>query len=163
MSSRDHEGKDLMLATEKRPTWQYLREEDGGRVLITPKEGEAFGLSIDDVVRACRSQEQIGAFTQQLGELLERVAKWLAERSAEIHKAYFGLEPDGAVIAVVRRDKRFNPDFELALSDLDLSIAEDPGFNLIKLRVLALPFSPDETVASFVRFTHSWPAPKAQE
>ncbi len=151
-----------MFTTLKRSTWQYLREPEGGRVLITPKEGEAFGLSIDDVVRACRSQEKIGMFTQQLGDLLERVGKWLAERTTEVHKAYFGLEPDGAVVAVVRRDKRFNPDFEMALSDLDLSIAQDPGFDLIQLRLLTLPYSPDETVASFVRFSHSWPVPQQQ-
>ncbi len=152
-----------MIETEKRASWQYLREAHGGRVLITPKKGEAFGLSIDDVVRACRSQEKIGLFTQQLGELLERVAIWLAERGAEVHKAYFGLEPDGAVVVVVRADKKFNPDFETALSDLDLLVAEDPAFDLIKLRIFALPYSSDETVASFIRYTHSWPAPKAQD
>jgi hypothetical protein len=154
---------DLMLATQKRPAWQYLNQVAGGRVLISPKEGEPFGLSIDDVVAACRSQENIASFTEQVCDLLDRVAKWLGERASEIHKAYFGLEPDGAVVAVVRQDKRFNPDFETALSELDLSIADDPTFNLIKLRVFALPFCSDETVASFVRYTHSWPAPKAPE
>ena len=68
-----------MLATQKRPAWQYLNQVAGGRVLITPKEGEPFGLSIDDVVAACRSQENIALFTEQVRDLLDRVSKWLGE------------------------------------------------------------------------------------
>jgi hypothetical protein len=152
-----------MISTQKRPTWQFLNQSTGGRVFITPSEGEAFGLSVDNVVAACRSREKIGEFTEQVRDLLDRMDKWLGERASEIHRAYFGLEPDGAVVAVVRRDKKFNPDFETALSELDLSIAEDPAFSLMTLRVFALPFCPDETVASFVKYTHSWPGPHAQE
>jgi hypothetical protein len=57
---------------------------------------------------------------------------------------------------VVRNSREFNPSFEDALSVLDLEIAHDSAFDLIKMCVLALPYSSMETVASFLEIGRSF-------
>ncbi len=139
-----------MLATEQKATWQHLRQEGGGSVLIHQQDGDRFALPMDDVILACRSWEKAGQFSHQVSVLLDRLATWLSERKAEFASAFLGLEADGVIFVVVRRSKEFDPGFEDALSLLDLEIAQDSAFELIRMRVLALPYSSIETVASFL-------------
>jgi hypothetical protein len=139
-----------MISSEAKPVWQHLRQADGGSVVLHTKDGDDFCMPIDEVVKACRSQEEIDQFCQQVGALLERLSRWLIDRKPEIQAAYMGLEPDGAIFLVVRKAKAFDPAFEDALSLLDLEIAQNDDFNLIKLRVLALPSSSEQTIASFL-------------
>ncbi len=127
----------MMSAIKQKPIWQHLRQSDGGEAFITPKEGEPFGLPIDEAVEACKSWEKVGQFSRQVNDLLECFTRWLADRQTEIDRAFFALEPDGVVFAVVRKDRAFDPDFEDALSQLDLDVAQDDAYSLIKLRVIA--------------------------
>jgi hypothetical protein len=139
-----------MISSAPKSAWQHLRQEDGGSVMIHTKEGDRFSLPINDVVNGCQFKDKINEFCQQVGALLDRLAGWLVERQSEIEGAYVGLEPEGAIFVVVRKAKAFDPAFEDALSILDLEVARSEDFNLIKLRVLALPCSTQETVASFL-------------
>ena len=139
-----------MISSKLKPGWQHLRQADGGSVVIHAKDGDNFCMPIDGVVQACRSQAEMDQFCQQVGALLERLSRWLIDRQPEIQAAYMGLEPDGAIFLVVRKARAFDPAFEDALSLLDLEIAQNDEFNLIKLRVLALPSSSEQTIASFL-------------
>jgi hypothetical protein len=145
-----------MISSEPRSMWQHLRQEDGGKVMIHTKDGDCFGLPFDDLVNACQSSTQFTAFCRQVGTLLDRLAGWLEERRSEVEAAYVGLEPEGAIFVVVRKAKAFDPAFEDALSILDLQVAQDSDFHLIKLRVLALPRSSKETVASFLQLERAF-------
>lgn len=145
-----------MISTEGKPVWQHLRHEGGGTVVIHAKDCDGFTLPIDEVVHACQSPERIDEFCRQVATLLDRLAKWLADRQSEVHAAYLELEPEGAIFLVVRKAKAFDPAFEDALSMLDLEIARDENLDMIRLRVLALPCSSEDTVASFLRIERSF-------
>lgn len=118
--------------------------------MMSTRKGDSFGLPIDDVGRACGHQEKLQEFLQQFGDLTERLSQWMSERSQEIDRAYLSLEPDGVAFVVVRKSKRFDPDFEDALSGMDLRVAHDDRFSLIRMRTLALPCSAESTVSSFI-------------
>ena len=111
---------------------------------------------MDDVILACRSWEKAGQFSSQVSNLLDQLATWLSDRRAEFASAFLGLEPDGVIFVVVRNSKEFDPGFEDALSLLDLEIAQDNAFNLIRIAFLALPYSSIETVASFLEIGRSF-------
>jgi hypothetical protein len=145
-----------MIAVEPKHGWHHLRQEDGGSVMIHTKDGDRFGLPLDDVVKACQSAQQMKAFCQQVGMLLYRLSEWLGDRSPEIERAYLAIEPGGALFVVVRNSKRFDPAFEDALSMLDLEVTQDNTLDLMNLRVVALPLSSEETVASFVDLERSF-------
>lgn len=145
-----------MVSSEVKPVWQHLRQGDGGTVVIHANDGDRFALPIDDVVRACKSRENVTQFCKQFGSLLGKLADWLDDRQTQIEAAFLGLEPEGAILVVVRKDKAFDPDFEDGLSILDLDVAQDDAFSLIKLRVLALPLSANGTVASFMQLERAF-------
>ena len=149
------EGEPVATITQAGTAWQRLRE-DGGDVVIEPLDEDRFTLPIDDVIRACRYQEKAGAFQKQIGLLLRRLHTWLHERTDVIDRALLSVEADGLTLAVVRKDKAFNPDFEDALSALDLEIANDDTFDQIRMRTMALPYSSDATVSGFLRCLLTW-------
>jgi hypothetical protein len=130
--------------------WQFVKQDVGGSVLITLNDGDTFGIPVDELVRACRSHEKLTEFARQVGELLKLLDQWLTERAPEIEKAHVSIDADGISLVVVRKDKAFNPAFEDALSSFDLEIAGRASLNLIRLRALALPYSSDATIASFL-------------
>jgi hypothetical protein len=146
----------MMTTTKTKTVWHHLRQSDGGHFVIHPLEGETFGLPVNDVVRACRSYGKVEEFSQQVRDLMECLGKWVLEHRTEIDRAFFALEPDGCVLAVVQKGKAFNPDFEDALSRLDLDMAQNDAFSLVNLRVVAIPFSSDDTVSSFLDLGRAW-------
>jgi hypothetical protein len=145
-----------MISSEPKSTWQHLRQEDGRSVMIHTKDGDCFVLPFDELVNVCESSTQFTEFCRQVATLLDRLAAWLKDRQGEIEAAYVGLEPEGAIFVVVRQSKAFDPAFEDSLSILDLEMAQDADLNLIKLRVLALPRSSKETVASFLELERAF-------
>ena len=79
------------------------------------------------------------SFADRWGRYLTVLPNGLVNDGQRSRPPYLALEPEGTIFAVVRKAKLFDPAFEDALSILDLEIAQDSEFNLIKLRVLALP------------------------
>ena len=121
--SRTREGGSWAAPTGEGSAWQRLRE-DGGNVVIESSDEDRFVVPIDAVVRACRNQERVGAFVEQIRSLLVQLHAWLLQRSSEIDRAHLSIEPEWLMFVVVRKDKRFNPDFEDALSELHLRSGE---------------------------------------
>jgi hypothetical protein len=50
----------------------------------------------------------------------------------------------------VQKSEAFNQELEEALTDLDVAIAQDEEFNLIRLNILALPMASEESIGSFL-------------
>ena len=144
------------MTTLAKPQWRHLDEKDVGGIVVTMKSGDCFEIPLKDLAHACESKEKIETFARQVGSLMQRLGAWLNERADEIHRAYFAFEPDGIMFVVVRNRATFDPDFEEALSRLDLEVAGNADLDMIRLRVLALPYSSEETVASFLDSTRKW-------
>lgn len=144
------------MTTLTKPRWRHLSEEDIKGITVTMKSGDCFEIPLKDLARACQSQEKIETFARQVGTLMQRLGAWLIERATEIHRAHLTIEPDGIMFVVVRNDKAFNPDFEDALSYLDLEVAQNADLDMIRLRVLALPYTSEDTVASFLDSPRKW-------
>ena len=142
----------------RQQNWQFLSHQGGKRVVITDENNDRFVLRVEDVIRACRSAEKFEEFANQISDVLDRLAAWLIERADKVDRAYLSLETDCVAFTVVLKTKSFDPDFEDALSLIDLEIAQDQGLNLIHLRSLALPLSSDTTVSSFLTHENGWVA-----
>lgn len=54
------------------------------------------------------------------------------------------------LLLIVQNHEAFNQDLEDSLTDLDLSIAQDEDYNLIRLNVLALPKASRDSIDSFL-------------
>lgn len=131
-------------------------DDDAQGVIVETPEGDRFVLSVQDAITACKSVENANRFVQQLGALFGRLNAWLAERPEKIDRAYLSLSDEGVDFTVVQRSKDFDPEVDEPLVELDINIASSPEFDLIKLDVMSLPYSPDESLRSFVRPSQTW-------
>ena len=149
-------GLTSMNTMVRKPTWVLTQEGNPDRkVMIVTKDGDRSVLPLEIVVRACKSVEKFMEYKRQFEDVLDRLAQWLAEHGSEVERAYVSPEPGGLMFAVIRKGRAFDPAFEEALSDIDLEIARDRDFNLIKLRAIALPESSEETISSFLDISHA--------
>ena len=85
--------------------------------------------------------------------LLQGLAEWIHTRVDMLSDAYLTVRDAGLLFVVVRKIRRYDSDFEDKLTDLDVEVANNPDYNLIKMDVLALPNSSDESIKSFVSNT----------
>ena len=139
-------------------TWEATLKREGEperKVLIVRQGGDRSVVPFEVVVHACKSAEKLLDFAKQFEDLIDRLGQWLIDHSAEVDRAYLAPKPEGLLFAVIRREKTFSPAFEDRLSDLDLEIARDRDFDLVHLRMIALPNCSDEAVASFVDLSHA--------
>jgi ribosome recycling factor len=74
----------------------------------------------------------------------------LASETPIFSSAYLTLRDSGLLFLVVIRGKEFNSDVEQAITDLDLEIAQDNDYSLIRLGVHVLPECDRENILAFL-------------
>jgi hypothetical protein len=108
-------------------------------------------MTVEAVVRACKTYGQITEVGKQVRKLLRKLREWFDNHVDSISEAYLTTRDSGLLFLVVQEDKAFNPSLEDALTDLDLEVANDQeNFNLIRLSVLSLPATSEESVRFFL-------------
>lgn len=121
------------------------------RVIVTPQDNDAFGLTVEQAVRACRLFGDEGIpFEGQFNLLLRRCALWLLDHKKYVSDAYMTARDAGLLFLVVRKQKEYDGKFEDDLTALDISIARDAELDLIRLSVLAMPAIPDDVLESLL-------------
>jgi len=128
---------------------QLVWHEEVGSVVVTPRDQDRFCVKLHKAIEALQKLSRAEEFGKQFRLLMRVVAEWIRGRP-EVAKAYLTLRDGALMLIVVRSTVRYDADFEDALSDLDLRIAEDADLNLIRISSLALPQASDEAVASFL-------------
>ena len=128
----------------------------GQTVVITPEDEDRFCVTVQEAIRACSAGQSYVVFDKQFRKLTEKIASWLKSNSKDIYKAYLTVRDSDILFFIVRKSVAYNREFEDFLTDFDISIAEDVNFNKIRMSVLAIPKSPQETISSFLRPDFTW-------
>jgi hypothetical protein len=144
--------KSIMSHATTGKRWIELRENDSetAGVLIRPANEDLFALPMAVAIRGCKLAGQIDRFNQQFERLLDRLYEWTLAHGDAIRQVYVGFPHDGLLFLVVQRGEHFDQNLEDDLTGLDVEIARNPDYDLIKLNVLALPNCSEETVRSFL-------------
>lgn len=121
-----------------------------GRVKVVLPGSDIMLLQMDAAVQACRAFHKQVIFGDQLKMLLQGLAEWIDSRIDQLSDAYLTVRDAGLLFVVVRKGRQYDSDFESKLTDLDVEVANDSDYNLIKMDVLALPNSSNESINSFV-------------
>ena len=141
-----------MSTTTAAKQWIQLRMADPGfaGVTVDPGDGDLFSLTKRMIVRLGRVAHQIDEFERQLAGVRRDLEKWMAARADAIAKAFLVLKGDHFLFLVVMKGKAHDDALEDALTDLDMAVAQNPAYNLIRLSVLALPAFGEEVIRSFL-------------
>lgn len=89
--------------------------------------------------RACRAAHKANEFTAQFQGLVAALHTWLGEHRDNVDAAYLAVRERDLLFLVVQKKAPFDADLSDSLTDVDLSIANDSGFELIDLEVMAVP------------------------
>ena len=141
-----------MMPVATRKNWIQLRLGDPqlAGVTVHAEDGDLFSLSKRMVARAGMISAQIEALDVQVAALRRELEGWTSTHADAIRDAFVVLKGDYFLFLVVMKGKAYDAALEDALTDLDIRIAQDPEFTLVKLSVQALPAFDEAALRSFL-------------
>jgi hypothetical protein len=123
--------------------------ETGDQLLIH-NNGDRFLIAARELANACGLHQQIVEVNAQVRDLWSRLTKWLGDQIPKVAQARMFPRGGRMFFLVVMNSTSFDGDLESALTDLDLEVANDERFDLLKLDVLAIPNSPEACIDGFM-------------
>ena len=121
-----------------------------GMVTVVTQDNHRFRVTVEAAIRACEALNHISDFQTQFSDLLDRLAAWVNEHESAIRLASVTVRDRGLLFLVVRKATSHDPHFDDDLTALDIEIAQNEAFDLIRLSVLSLPNSSVDALGSFV-------------
>jgi hypothetical protein len=125
-------------------------ENEGARVRVVPSDKDLLVLSVSMAVEACRAYANQIRFNDQHDMLLSRLWGWINQHLDKVGNAFITSRDDGMLFLVVLREKRFDKEIEDELTQLDIDVANDRDFDLIRLSVHAVPDCSEDEYRSFL-------------
>lgn len=123
--------------------------DEDGVVTVTPRDQQRFLIKVRKAIDVLRQSNAAEQWTKQFDLLVRRLAEWLNARQ-DVANAYVTLRDGAVAFVVIRNECRYDDEFEDALSELDLALANDLDLDLIKLNSIALPPVSMEALDTFV-------------
>lgn len=143
-----------MSVTPTRPRAQnritLLDEALGTDVLVVSRSEDRFFMTAQEAVEACRAANDSARFSQQFGDLLEFLSKWIEANKPKIHRAQVAVRENDLLFLVTQTGVAYDDDLLDSLSALDIEVANSDSFSLIRMNVLAIPRTPDEASTAFI-------------
>ena len=133
----------------KTKTLQMLCHMEGGKVVVTPEDGDRFVVQTTKAVAALQALNNRESFEAQLQLLLNTLAEWSMSQDG-ICRVHLTLADNGFLFLVIPKKATYNAALEDSLSELDLTIANCSDFDMIRLDVMALPDAGTDALDSFL-------------
>jgi hypothetical protein len=140
---------------------QLLWCDKAARVVVTPDDEDRFAITVGEAVEACRAYTKSEQFKRQFTLMLRTLAEWIRHNQEKIEASFVTRRDNGLLFLVVQKSPRHDPEFEAALTELDIQIANDPMMDLIELSVMSLPCASEDCIDSFIhpalklKYTHA--------
>lgn len=125
-------------------------EDDGAHVKVIPANKDVMMLTVRAAIAACRAYDEQLKFDDQFKQLLPTLGAWLGERRNRIVRGCLTVAETGLMFLVVLKDKHYDPEIEDELTELELAIANDSDFSLLRVGALAIPQLDDAAIQAFL-------------
>lgn len=135
-------------------------DEKKRQIVVTPEDNDKFVVTVGEAIEACKatksdkSYENYKKFADQFDVLLDTLWLWIQDHKQDVFKAYLTIRDSDLLFLPIKISCNYDDDFEDELTELDITIAQNSGLDLIRLSVLALPKSSDNALSSFVHPEH---------
>ena len=129
---------------------RLCHDGDTDGYVVETKDGDRFVVSFEELARACSVSERGKDFRGQLRGLIERLTPWLKAHKDKVDRAYVSFNSGAIDFVIIQKSEKLDRELDNLILDLDIEIANDVDFNLIRLDVLSLPYCTEESARSFV-------------
>lgn len=86
---------------------------------------------------------------QQFLDLLDHLAEWIERNKGVLKSAFVAIRHEGLLFLVVQKAIAYDDNLSDLLTDLDVEIARDERFNLLRVNTLALPLCSRDDIEQF--------------
>ncbi len=138
------------MPAKTQPIIQLVHADGEAKVLIETEQQDRFMLTLHAAIRACQAFSHMDEFTEQFTNLHAKVSAWVATQDHHVSKAFLTARDSAILLLLVQKSPSFDQELEDSLTDLDIEIAQDEEFNLIRLNILALPMASEDSINSFL-------------
>lgn len=139
-------------ATTRNAPLQIRWRDADGQVTLEPENQDRFTLRFRQIIEACQIQQKAEDYKVKFDILVRQLGTWLDERD-DVDSAFLTLRDAQFLFIVVTKFASYDAMFEDDLSDLDVSLANDPDLSDVPFGVLSLPNVPFSSLASFMHPT----------
>ena len=109
---------------------------EGDVVTVIPRDQKRFDIQKDRAIQVLQIADKAG---KQFELLVAILGKWISANDSAIEHAYLTLQDFTLAFVVVRKEAKYDENFQDKLAELDFRIANDSELDTIKLKTLALP------------------------
>ena len=124
--------------------------DENDEIVVTPRNQLRFTIQKDRAIEALRVVKDAERFTLQFQLLLEKLGRWVKERTSDIQRAIITLQDNSLMFVVVQAENQYHEQLQDDLAELDFSIAQDTDLDLMRLRTVMLPPVDNDGLESFV-------------
>lgn len=123
---------------------------EGDVVRVVPRNQKRFEIQKDRAIEILHRGRDVDRFNSQFALLLDRLAQWISDRKDKIAQAIVTLHDGVLAFVVVRRQAKYDEQFQDDLAEFDFNLANDADLDLMKLQTLALPNVTGDALVSFL-------------
>jgi hypothetical protein len=116
-------------------------------VIVTPEDEDRFITTAAEAARACQHAQDALQWKHEFDQLLTQLYEWCRAHASDVSHAYMAFSPEGLHLFILTRGPGYRFDFDDAVSDLDIKLAE--RFPRCPTEFLQLPEVPIESLTSF--------------
>lgn len=135
----------LLKIRTARPIVELHWGNQDARVRIVHQSNDVMAMPIEMAIEACRAFAEQIRFKYQFDGLMIKLMEWLQHHDGHVAEAYLTVRDSGLLFLVVTKGSHMNDELECALTELDLEIAHDNDYDLIRLGVHAIPSPESQT------------------
>lgn len=119
-----------------------LHYGNSGQVRVVPEDRDIMAMPVEMAIEACRAFKQQVMFHDQFTHLIQFLGDWISTHDGAIQTAYLTTRDHGLLFVVVQKSAAWCEEVETLITDLELTVANDVDFRLIRLSVQAVPTEP---------------------
>lgn len=129
---------------------QLHYKETAHKVVVTPDNEDRFCTTVDSAIKACRAYNETTLFSKQFRDLLNYLANWISKNEDKIYKSFITIRDADLLFLIISKTRKYDRLFEDSLTQLDIDVAQNQDFHLIRLSVLNIPNTTTECTESFL-------------
>jgi hypothetical protein len=136
---------------EARTSLVLLSEGSSTPTMVKMKDGDTFFIAMTDAARACRVFDCGREFSTQFQELMILLHTWIETNIAKVKSAHLTFQDRGGILfLVMQKGEAFDRALSDAMTELDLSVANNKDFALIDMDVLLIPSVSADSMSAFL-------------
>jgi len=125
-------------------------DDEAGQIRVHFPDKHIQVMAVEAAVRACGAFRDQIEFANQFDDLLGHLAKWSRTHQPHVAESFLTTRDGGLLFLVIWSQAGFDGNLEDELTDLDVGVANNHAYGLVRMSVLGLPPCSKDSLSSFL-------------